>query len=333
MLRPYLCLISIRVLTLYRYDVLLLFFEVGMINLIDHLYPKGYCLRLSDGNNWWITGYGDSIRFAEKFSNILALKECPSGNLPKLIYFRREKDADGRNIAFHSQSSLTSKVICGVEDYRVILIWYGNSDALCEIRDKNSDLTFNYTAMWYSLYAVYSRSMQIGGLPFHSGLAEFNGKGVLFAGQSGAGKSTCCRRLPDHWKSLCDDETLVVLTKDNVYRAHPCPTWSDYLAGRTEKKYDVQYSVPVSAFFFLEQSEKDEVIPLPKYRASILITNLSAQIFSKSKSFQHNKIRTSIQELTFNNASNMAKAIPAFILRVSLIGRFWEKIEDILKVI
>ena len=304
---------------------------VGMIDMITHSYPKGYCLRLSDGNDWWITGYGDSTRFAEKLSEILALKECPSGNLPKLIYFRREKDADGKNIAFRSQNLSASKVIWGVEDYRAILIWYGHSDALCEIRYENSNVVSNYVAMWYSLYAVYQRSMQIGGLPFHSGLAEFEGKGVLLAGHCGAGKSTCCRRLPDHWKPLCDDETLVVLTKDNVYRAHPCPTWSDYLSGRTEKKYNIQYSVPVSAFFFLEQSETDEVIPIPSHQASIFITKSSTQIFSKSEPFKHRKNRSSTLELVLNNAVNMAKTIPAFILRVSLTGRFWEKIETVLK--
>ena len=302
-----------------------------MIDLIKRSYSKGYCLRLSDGNDWWITGYGDSIRFAEEFADIIALEECSSSDLPKLIYFRRPKDATGRSIAFYNQNPLTSKSVWGVEDYRIIIIWYGHSDVLCEIMNEGSNGTSNYIAMWYSLYAVYQRSMKMGGLPFHSGLAEFEGKGVLLAGSSGSGKSTCYQRLPDHWKSLCDDETLVVLTKDNVYRAHPCPTWSNYLSGHTEKKCNVQYSVPVSAFFFLEQSENNEVIPIPAHRASILIAKSSIQIFMKSEPFRHRKDRVAIQSLVFNNAVNMAKAIPAFILRVSLNGQFWKEIEKTLE--
>jgi SynChlorMet cassette protein ScmC len=302
-----------------------------MIDLITHFYSKGYRLRLSDGNDWWITGYGNSIRYVEEFADIMALEECQPCELPKLIYFKRAKDDIRKNTVFRRQNLSTAKVIFRVEDYRIILIWYGQTDAICELRNENSNEESDYFAMWYSLYAIYQRSMQIGGLPFHSGLAEFEGKGVLLAGSSGSGKSTCCGRLPDHWKPLCDDETLVVLSKDNIYQAHPCPTWSDYLSGRTEKKYNIQYSVPVSAFFFLEQSETDEVIPIPPHQASIFITRSSTQIFSKSEPFKHRKDRSSTQSLVFNNAVNMAKAIPAFILRVSFTGRFWEKIEEILK--
>jgi SynChlorMet cassette protein ScmC len=302
-----------------------------MTNIIAYPYPKGYCLRLSDGNSWWITGCGDSIDFVDKLSGILSLKECPSGDLQKLIYFRREKDAIGRNIAFHGQTPLASKLIWRIDDYGIIIVWYRHSDIICEIRYESPDLASSYTAMMYSLYAVYDRSVQIGGLPFHSGLAEFNGKGVLFAGQSGAGKSTCYRRLPDHWKPLCEDETLVVMGKDNLYRAHPCPTWSNYRMGRTEKTCDIQYSVPVSAFFFLEHSENDEVIPLPKYKASVFINSSSKEIFSRSSPLRNHKDHISTMGVIFNNASDMAKTIPAFILRASLNGRFWEKIEDVLK--
>jgi SynChlorMet cassette protein ScmC len=302
-----------------------------MINLISHFYPKGYHLCLSDGNEWWVTGYGDSIGLVEKISDILSLNECPPDDLPKLIYFKRDKDINGKKITFHSQATFASKVIKEVEDYKIVILWYGDHDTLCELKYDNPDPNSIFASIWHSLYAVYNRSVQIGGLPFHSGLAEFNGKGVLFVGQSGTGKSTCYRRLPDHWNPLCDDETLVVLTKDNKYRAHPCPTWSDYAAGRTEKKYDFQYSVPVSALFFIVQSEKDEVIPLPKYQVSALITNSAIQFFSKFYLFKPKKEYASIRRIIFDNASNMAKTIPAFKLCVSLNGRFWEKIEDVLK--
>jgi hypothetical protein len=34
--------------------------------------------------------------------------------------------------------------------------------------------------------------------------------------------------------------------------------------------------------------------------------------------------------LLFNNACELAKAVPAYILRVSLEGRFWEEMEKVI---
>jgi len=117
------------------------------------------------------------------------------------------------------------------------------------------------------------------------------GHGFLLAGQGGTGKSTCCRRLPNNWKPLCDDESLIVLDKSKVYHVHPFPTWSDYIQKRAKNIWDVQGSVPLSAIFFLEQSEKDEVIPLSKEQSAILMTKSSKQAYDRSWRWRDKIIR------------------------------------------
>ena len=159
---------------------------------------------------------------------------------------------------------------------------------------------------------------------------ERAGQGFLLVASGGKGKSTCCRRLPDDWRPLCDDEALVVLNEEKNYQAHPFPTWSDHLWQRSDNTWNVEYSVPLMGIFFLEQSEADAVEPLGEGRAAVLMTESAAQICEK---FWRNlaeedqkKHRTEL----FDNACEMAQRIPAYRLKMSLEGRFWEKMEEVI---
>ncbi len=88
--------------------------------------------------------------------------------------------------------------------------------------------------MWTALSPVFDAAQDSGGLLFHAALAELNGSGVLIIGPSGAGKSTCSRRLPVPWRSLCDDEVLIVRDSPGQYHAHPFPTWQELIRGDQE---------------------------------------------------------------------------------------------------
>jgi SynChlorMet cassette protein ScmC len=163
-------------------------------------------------------------------------------------------------------------------------------------------------------------------------LAELNGQGVLFSASGGTGKSTTCRRLPDYWKPLCDDETLVVLDSNKEYRAHPFPTWSDYLMKRAPNTWDVQYSVPVSAIFFLERADNDEVTHLSASEVSVLMMESASQVCVHNKTlYRQQPDLAEFRKKLFNNACNLAMKIPAFRLRISLNGKFWEEVENVLK--
>ena len=108
------------------------------------------------------------------------------------------------------------------------------------------------------------------------------------------------------------------------------PTWSEYLWNRSQKTWDVQYSVPLSGIFFIKQAEKDDICSLGKGETAALISESTEQVYRKYwrnyKKEEIIKLRNDI----FNNACKMARTIPAFRLNVRLEGRFWEKIEEVI---
>lgn len=201
-----------------------------------------------------------------------------------------------------------------------------DKDGLCVICElsENIDENFNVPDMKYTLTPIYLQAQQLGGLPLHSALIKYNGKGILIAGPSGAGKTTCFRRIPPPWKALCDDEVLVVRDNTGRYHAHPFPTWSNFFEGRPERSWDVQHNVPIKAIFFLQQAGVDEIKTVGQARATVLIykSALNKWYYANfgNKYIMHEEI--------FNNAAEMAKSIPAFILRASQNGKFWEIIEN-----
>jgi SynChlorMet cassette protein ScmC len=190
--------------------------------------------------------------------------------------------------------------------------------------------TLEFIGMWSALYPIYQQSIGRGGLPFHAALIEKKGAGVLLAASGDTGKSTCSRRLATNWTPLCDDEALVIPDKEKRFRVHPFPTWSDYMRRGSDNTWDIQYSVPLCGVFFLEQSDTDEAIALGQGEAAGLVNESATQVCEKywrrgNKEFQRN-----LRRQVFDNAYALAKNIPAFKLRVSLNGRFWEKIEQAL---
>ncbi len=90
---------------------------------------------------------------------------------------------------------------------------------------------------------VANYSEKNGGLLVHGALAEWNGQGVILAGPGGVGKTTASKRLPRPWRSLSDDNTLIVKSPDGSYWAHPWPTWSQYRQGKMSGSWDVQTAV------------------------------------------------------------------------------------------
>src|SRR5208283_1881855 len=97
------------------------------------------------------------------------------------------------------------------EDLGVLRLWFHDQrpDVICEaVGGPSREL--DIIRMQLMLKAVYRGVRQAGGFPLHAALVEHDGVGVLLAGQGCAGKSTCCRRLPDTWEVLCDDQALVV---------------------------------------------------------------------------------------------------------------------------
>ena len=297
---------------------------------------KEYYLSLSDGCSWWLSGVKNSSRWVDKLATIMELQEGSLNGSPKLIFYSKldyngtiERTSDCVTAKLSYRGPKPGWAVSHPESLRV---WCHNNvpDVVCEVQDDDENSEIEIINMWFTLHPIYQRSMRLGGLPFHAGLIELDGQGFLLAAKGDTGKSTCCRRLPDYWRPLCDDEALVVLDKHKTYRAHPFPTWSDYLWEPSEKTWNVKYSVPLTGIFFLEQSEVDEIKPLGEGQAAVLMAESATQVCQKfwrtlAKEYQR-PFRTEI----FNNACTMAKQIPAYRLCVSLHDEFWKKMEEVI---
>lgn len=266
----------------------------------------------------------------------MELKHTEPNDFPKLIYHSNEIDDTDRNDIFLSYIPAHLNMVgCNtgwaIHHPKSFRIWSDKSipDVLCKLINIDKVERNQFLYMWHSLFPIYYRSIFKGGLPFHAGLVELDGKGFLLAAPAETGKSTCCRRLPSYWKKLCDDEALVVLGKKIKYSAHPFPTWSDYLFERKEKTWNVHYSLPLTAIFFIEPSHIDSIKPVGGGNAAVLINDSAFQVCYKLMQSLNKEEQRQFKLKLFENACEVAKIIPAYRLRVSLHGRFWEKMEQV----
>ena len=89
---------------------------------------------------------------------------------------------------------------------------------------------------------------------FHAAGVVLNGKGFLFAGRSGAGKSTAVGLLGDEATILCDDR-IIVRQKTQSFQIHG--TWSHGDIPAVSST-----SAPLNAFFFIRKAKKNRLFPV-----------------------------------------------------------------------
>jgi len=180
---------------------------------------------------------------------------------------------------------------------------------------------------------IARESMVRGGLLFHGALAEYRGSGFIMAGPGMVGKSTASRRLPLPWRSLSDDMTLVVRDGKGRLWAHPWPTWSSLRPGRPGGSWAVEHAVPLRAVFFLDQAPSDQLEPLNVTQATALTLESAEELVHEVK-FVLTDVDAArvLSNQVLSVAKSLALSIPGFSLRLSLDGRFWERIERVLPV-
>ncbi|MDP2911589.1 MAG: hypothetical protein Q8N76_04590 [Candidatus Omnitrophota bacterium] len=88
----------------------------------------------------------------------------------------------------------------------------------------------------------------------HACGVNFDGKGLLFAGDSGSGKSTIAAMLTESAQLLCDESIIV---KKQVSGFRMFGTWSHGDLPEVSNG-----SVPLKAILFLEKSQKNILIPI-----------------------------------------------------------------------
>ncbi len=291
---------------------------------------KTYGLSLSDDNCWQLRSSDSNLNFwMDQFATIMELKETKKDDSRKLHFsqFRTEKEV--------LTSSSEKMDLNQLPEYNTQYIrtcrWNGDPDILCEINNEDNSKEVEYVNMFNALYPIYRNSILKGGLPVHAALLEIDRKGVIIAAAGGTGKSTCYRRIPSPWKPLCDDEVLIVYNSaTKQYRAHPFPTWSDYLMNRCKPTWNVQYSVPLYGVFFLEQSRIDDVIHVGQGESLMRMIASAYQACHRFYRRMSKSEESQFRKVLFENAHQLARVIPAYRLKASLEGMFWQKIEPLI---
>jgi len=295
---------------------------------------KRYSLELENGDGWCLAGVKNAAAWVERLAAIMQLEPVGANSLPNIIFCETE-DLSSVKDSFGDKNGNPISLRGGkgwfVYDLKTMLLWRHERipDVIAEIRN-NENYEIEIINMWNALQPIYQKAEEAGGLPLHAALLEFDGRGIIIAAPGDTGKSTCCQRVPSTWNPLGDDETLVVLDGKKGYRAHPFPTWGDYLNKRPGKTWNVQVSIPASAIFFLEQSGSDGAAPIEQARAAVLVNRSARQVSERFWGGLDGEEKKKLGLRLFDNACRLAKAVPAFILRASANGKFWEEIEKVL---
>jgi SynChlorMet cassette protein ScmC len=302
---------------------------------LEHECALSHVLELSDGQAWNLRASDGACSWLQEFARILRLPEGFQKGIPSITFVR---GASGGNWfgepAGPSETHRLSRLLQGEwseRDLTTMKLWSGHhtTDRVCELLN-TTRRSLHILMMSQSLHPIFDAAMDRGGIPLHAALVEHEGRGVLLAGAGGSGKSTCCRRLLSPWNVLCDDETLVLRGRGNRYTAHPLPTWNDFLVRKLDNTWNVQRHVPLHAIVYVVQSESESIAPIGRAEAATRICQSSEQACLRQMQGLSELLLRTWRKRMFENACDVSSAAPAFVLRVSLFGEFWRRIEDVL---
>ena len=297
-----------------------------------------FLMKLGDGICWSFIATPDTRSWVEKFATVIGLTvddQNVSCNSASIFFLQKPSEKDGHD---ELNPLIFSAIRAGLPgngwssaDFGALRLWMHKEipDIVCEIEHACSH-ELDIIKMWTALYGIYLRSLNSGGLILHGALVERNGRGVLLAGPGGAGKSTLSRRFPPDWHALSDDQSLIVLDDQGRYLAHPIPTWSDHLWRGSEQNWNIQYHVPLAAIFFIEQAVSDKVVPTGQGQAAVRITDSCTEAINPVWWNMDMEEKNSIKKKIFDNACDMAMTVPAYILRNSLNGCFWNEMKKVI---
>jgi SynChlorMet cassette protein ScmC len=292
-----------------------------------------YHLSLDHGIVWAFEAAGAAAGWLEGFARAMGLSPG-DGKADRCIHFeampRKTDEFFGPCLRRYSRS-LPAREWKLREFHDLILFEHpAVREVICEL-DSGVDGPARVDQMRLAMLPIYTDSLRTGGLPVHGALVEIGGSGVILAGRSGEGKSTACRRLEAPWRVLGDDLCLVVPCASGGFRAHPLPTWSALKEDGEARVWQSGSSVPLRAIFFLEQSAEDECLDLKRSSTAITLAASALQVFRSIDFAFPRSEEQEVKKGLYTNAASMALEIPSHLLRLSLTGRFWEKIEEVLE--
>jgi hypothetical protein len=145
------------------------------------------------------------------------------------------------------------------------------------------------------------------GAVFHASGVERKGKGYLFLGKSGAGKSTVASLSKQAQGSIVhDDQVMLSLEAGHYLLAHP----------------GSKIAPPLRAVFLLKQSREDRLVPLT-HQATGAGLGRSLLEYAVGQFLYGPWVRQA-----FQNAAAIARAIPGYELHFRKSPDFWELIDE-----
>lgn len=146
-----------------------------------------------------------------------------------------------------------------------------------------------------------------GGAAFHASGVVRNGKGYLFLGQSGAGKSTVANLSQQvQGVTLHDDQILLSLENGNYLLTHP----------------DSQLTPPLGAVFFLKQSQEDRLIALTPASTCVALSKSMLEYATGQDLYG-----TWVHQ-AFHNSALISRVVPGFDLYFRKSPDFWKLIDE-----
>lgn len=164
--------------------------------------------------------------------------------------------------------------------------------------------TYAVDSFLRTLLALYLP--QHGGLLLHASAVRYEGRGYLFAGRSGAGKTTVARLLADRAEVL-SDELVAVRRMPAGWQVFGTPFWGDFA------RAGVNLSAPLHTVCLLHQAKQHRLEPLPRRDALSALLRCSLQ-FAEG---------TQVAEWMLNTVYALAHEVPAYRLRFLPDTGFW----------
>ncbi len=168
----------------------------------------------------------------------------------------------------------TGTLICS-KDYREARLLMGNAA---------TDLRLQKFALNNALMVLYAMATAgLGTALFHSAVVSYNGRGYMFLGKSGTGKSTHARLWLKHvaGAELMNDDNPVVRFYDDVDGKPGAVVYGSPWSGKTPCYRNVQS--PVGGIVLLSQAPHNKIVRLRGVEAyAALVTSISGKRWDRS---------------------------------------------------
>jgi hypothetical protein len=163
---------------------------------------------------------------------------------------------------------------------------------------------------WVEIYNICNLwQLEHGSLPLHAAGIVRHGNLFLFAGHSGAGKSTVSTLSQEIGGHLLDEDEVLVHLLGDGYTADG---WGYNIIPGT---------APLKAIFHLVQDNEDRITPLTQSQ------NTRFLLFRASETFGNEVSSDSLQNI-FMQAANISRSVPGFELRFRKGPAFWDLIDE-----